>query len=61
MYKRSIYVSADIPAGAPLTENNLRIIRPALGIAPREWNQVIGKRAARLLKAGSPLKSEDFV
>ncbi len=61
MFKRSIYIAEDIPAGTALSEKNLRIIRPALGLAPREWNKVIGKRAARLLKAGTPLNTDDFV
>jgi pseudaminic acid synthase len=61
MFKRSIYIAEDIPAGAILSEKNLRIIRPAFGLAPREWNRVMGKKAARLLKAGTPLSDQDFV
>jgi pseudaminic acid synthase len=61
MFKRSIYIAEDIPAGAVLSEKNLRIIRPALGLAPREWSRVLGKKAARLLKAGTPLSDQDFV
>jgi pseudaminic acid synthase len=61
MFKRSIYVAKDIAPGEQLSEENLRIIRPALGLAPREWNFVVGKKAARLLKAGTPLTTGDFV
>lgn len=61
LFKRSIYVAKDIEPGEQLSQDNLRIIRPALGLAPREWNLVIGKKAARLLKAGTPLTTGDFV
>jgi pseudaminic acid synthase len=61
LFKRSIYIAKDIAPGEQLSEENLRIIRPALGLAPREWNLVIGKKAARLLKAGTPLTTGDFV
>lgn len=61
LFKRSIYVAKDIEPGELLSQDNLRIIRPALGLAPREWNLVIGKKAARLLKAGTPLTTGDFV
>jgi pseudaminic acid synthase len=55
LFKRSIYVSADIKKGQTLTKENLRIIRPASGLAPKHWDEVIGKTAAIDLKAGTPL------
>ncbi len=55
LYKRSIYVSKDIKKGETLTTDNLRIIRPALGLAPKYWEDVLGKTAKEDLKAGSPL------
>ncbi len=55
LYKRSIYVSADIKKGETFTENNLRIIRPALGLAPKYWEDVLGKKATKDLETGTPL------
>ena len=57
-YKRSIYVSKDIKAGEILNETNLKIIRPANGIAPKHWEEVVGKKAKTDLKTGTPLSWE---
>jgi len=54
-YRRSLYVVADIPAGAALTPENIRAIRPGFGLAPKHIDGIIGRRAARALKRGEPL------
>lgn len=54
-FKRSIYVSKDIKAGETLSADNLKIIRPAYGLAPKYWEQVLGRKAVTDLKAGTPL------
>jgi pseudaminic acid synthase len=58
LYKRSIYVSQDVAEGDALNESNLKIIRPALGLAPKYWDTVVGKRAARDIKSGTPLQND---
>jgi len=60
MFKRSIYVSKDIKAGEIFSTDNLRIIRPALGLAPKHWDNVLGKKANKDIKAGTPLAAEHF-
>jgi pseudaminic acid synthase len=55
-FKRSIYVSKDVKAGEILSTENLRIIRPANGLAPKYWDEVVGKTAKEDLKAGTPLR-----
>ncbi len=57
-YRRSIYVSADIRAGDELSESNLKIVRPAFGLAPRHWNEVLGKVASKDLPKGTALSWE---
>lgn len=59
-FKRSIFVSKDIKQGENLTEDNIRVIRPATGIAPKHYDKVLGKKAKKDLKAGTPLQFEDF-
>lgn len=59
-FRRSIYVASDIAEGEALTGENLRIVRPALGLAPKRWSGVLGRRARRDLKAGEPLREEDI-
>ncbi len=58
LYKRSIYISKDLEAGTILSADNLRIIRPALGLAPKYWEEVIGKSITQSSKAGTPLSWE---
>lgn len=57
-FKRSIYVSKDIKTGEILSADNLKIIRPATGLAPKYWEQVLGKTAKTDIKAGTPLSIE---
>ena len=54
-FRRSLYVTADVRAGEPLTPANVRSIRPGLGLAPQHLPEVLGRRAARDLKRGEPL------
>ncbi len=55
-FKRSIYISQDIKAGDLLTKENTRVIRPGDGIAPKFYDQVIGKQAKSDLRKGTALK-----
>ncbi len=55
-FKRSIYVSKDIKKGETFSADNLKIIRPANGLAPKYWDEVIGKKSLIDLKQGLPLK-----
>ncbi|WJG10572.1 pseudaminic acid synthase [Aliiglaciecola sp. LCG003] len=54
-YRRSIFVSENIKKGERLTKQNLRIVRPASGLAPKHWEQVLGKVASVDMSAGEPL------
>ncbi|UYZ60586.1 pseudaminic acid synthase [Hymenobacter latericus] len=55
LFKRSIYVSKDIRFGEPFTAENIRVVRPGDGLAPRFYEQVLGRTARHDLKAGTPL------
>ncbi len=57
-YKRSIYVVKDIKKGERLNQDNIRIIRPGFGMAPKHFHDIIGKKATRDLKRGDPLTSD---
>ncbi|MCC3159400.1 pseudaminic acid synthase [Hymenobacter sp. 15J16-1T3B] len=58
LYKRSIYVARDIQAGEAFTPDNLRVVRPGDGLAPRFYAEVMGKTARTALRAGTPLTWE---
>jgi N-acetylneuraminate synthase len=54
--RRSIVANVDIPAGSALQPDMLACRRPATGIAPREWDQVVGRTARSAIAAGSVLQ-----
>jgi sialic acid synthase SpsE len=53
-YRRSIYVAKDVKAGDILTKENLKIIRPGLGLAPKYYPHLLGKTVKKNLAAGTP-------
>jgi pseudaminic acid synthase len=59
-FRRSIFVTKDIAAGAAITSENIRIIRPGYGLAPKHLESVLGRKATKALKRGEPLQWEDF-
>jgi len=54
-FARSLFVVEDVAAGAELTAENVRSIRPGDGMHPRHLPEVLGRRAARNLQRGEPL------
>ncbi len=54
-FRRSLYVVQDIKAGDVLTRENVRAIRPGLGLAPKYLDVLLGKRVVRAVKRGEPL------
>lgn len=60
-FRRSIYVAQDIVAGDLLTAENLRVVRPGLGLHPRYLDFLLGKRAARSARKGDPATLELLV
>jgi N-acetylneuraminate synthase len=53
--RRSLYVVADMAVGEIFTPQNLRSIRPGLGLAPRHLSEVLGQRARVAIARGTPL------
>ncbi len=56
LFRRSIFVVQNIQAGEEFTEKNIRIIRPAHGLSPKYFSQILGKRASRDIERGAPLE-----
>lgn len=59
-FRRSLFVVQDIAAGETLTPENIRSIRPAYGLKPKHYQEVLGRTAKRALKRGTPLSFEDL-
>lgn len=54
-FRRSIYVSEDISAGEAFSQSNIRVVRPGFGLAPKFFGDVVGRKAGKDLKKGTPL------
>lgn len=54
-FRRSLYVVQDLKAGAVLTRENVRAIRPGLGLPPKYLEQVLGKTVKQDIKRGTAL------
>ncbi len=57
-FRRSLYFVRDLAAGAPITEADVRSVRPGYGLAPKHLPQVLGQRVAAAVKAGTPVAWE---
>ena len=55
-FRRSIYAVKNIAIGELFTNDNIRIIRPAYGLPPRDFSKILAKRAKVTIKKGTPLK-----
>ncbi|WP_407151432.1 pseudaminic acid synthase [Bradyrhizobium sp. ORS 86] len=55
IFRRSLYVAEDLAAGDALTDRNLRIIRPGLGLPPKYFETLLGKRVGRAVRKGTPM------
>lgn len=54
-FRRSLYIVKDIKAGEALTRENVRAIRPGLGLPTKYFEQVLGKTVKQDVKHGTAL------
>jgi pseudaminic acid synthase len=54
-FSKSLFVVEDIKLGEPFTEKNVKSIRPGYGLHPRYYREVLGKKARKNIKKGTPL------
>jgi N-acetylneuraminate synthase len=55
IFRRSIYIAKDVKAGDVLTQENLRCVRPGLGLPPRYYDILLGRRINRDAPKGTPM------
>ena len=55
-FRRSLFVVADVKAGEIFTSDNIRSIRPAVGMHTRRYDEILGKVARINITAGTPLQ-----
>ncbi len=58
--RRCLYARKDIIKGNTITEDDICVLRPALGIQPKYKNIIIGKEAKNNIIAGEPIFWEDI-
>jgi pseudaminic acid synthase len=58
VFRRSLFVVKDIRKGNIFNEENVRSIRPAFGLPPKYLKFILGKKAKKDIKKGTPLKWE---
>lgn len=54
-HRRSLYIAADLQAGDVLTAENVRSIRPGLGLAPKYLPLLLGKTVKQAVARGTAL------
>ena len=60
IFRRSLFVVKDVKANDEFTEENVRSIRPGIGLSPRFLPNVLGRRASRDIARGTPLSWADL-
>ena len=55
VFRRSLFVVADVKAGEAFTKANLRSIRPGYGLAPKHFEEILGRCATQDIARGTPL------
>jgi len=58
---KSIVALRDIAAGEVLSSENIAVMRPGIGLAPRLWDVVCGSQVMTALAAGTPLQWEHLL
>lgn len=58
IFRRSLFVVKDMKAGDTFTEENIRSIRPGHGLHPRYLTDLLGHKANKAIKRGTPISWE---
>ncbi|MBP3728855.1 MAG: pseudaminic acid synthase [Lachnospiraceae bacterium] len=57
---RSLFASAEIRKGEAFSPDNVKSIRPGIGLAPKYYKELLGKKAPRDIPYGTPLTMGDL-
>jgi len=57
IFRRSIFTTKNIKKGEKFSKNNIRVIRPGYGLAPKYFNKILNKKSPIDILKHEPLKS----
>ncbi len=57
VFRRSIFTIKDIKKGEKFSNNNIRVVRPGHGLAPKYYNKILNKRSPIDILKHEPLKA----
>ncbi len=57
IFRRSIFATKNIKKGEKFSKNNIRVIRPGYGLAPKYYNIILNKKSSVNILKHEPLKS----
>jgi pseudaminic acid synthase len=60
VFRRSIFFVRDLPAGAVISSGDIRRIRPGMGLRPKHFDQLLGKKLKVAVKRGMPTSWDMF-
>ena len=57
-FSRSLFITKDVKKGDILTKENVRSVRPGIGLHPKFYNEILGKSFNSDYEKGTPLKNK---
>ena len=56
IFRRSIFATKNIKKGEKFSKDNVRVIRPGYGLAPKYYNKILNKKSSTNISKDEPLK-----
>ena len=61
IFKRSIYFVNNLPKGHIITNKDIKRIRPGMGLAPKYFDEILGKKLNQSVERGQPTSLDLFI
>jgi N-acetylneuraminate synthase len=59
-HRPSLYFVEDIPTGTKIEPHHIRSVRPAKGLSPKEFDNIVGRVITKEVKKGTPVSWDVF-
>lgn len=61
VFRRSLYFVKDLPAGHIIRPEDIRRIRPGMGLPPKYFDQVVGQCLSQAVNRGTPVHRDNMI